>query len=177
MVHQLGSTYIYTAYLQPFLKKNEADLDAGIIAAQQSTLTFLQTRLSSLWDFFWSLINKTPASGQPPAPGAPPQAGAGAGLSLESAMGLWRSYGPSVLGALQPGTRAASNAPAPSTPGARPAAAASSSSIQVPTAERRGPLTPESEPLPNPYGISPSATPGISTPSSNTPSFPEPQFH
>jgi len=172
-----GSTFIYNTYLQPFLKKNEHDLDAAIVAAQQSSLTFIQSRLSGLWEFLWSLINKSTASA---APGVNPQPGSSPGISLENVMGLWRTYGSSVLGALQPGARAAPNVAETSKNSAMASStAAASSSVHVSNAERRNPnsFTPESEPLPNPYDKSPSVTPANSVPSSAAPSFPEPQFH
>ncbi|KAF9479713.1 hypothetical protein BDN70DRAFT_786350, partial [Pholiota conissans] len=44
-----GSTYVYTTYLQPFLSRNEADLDAGIIAMQRNVVIFIQGKLSTVW--------------------------------------------------------------------------------------------------------------------------------
>ncbi|KJA25865.1 hypothetical protein HYPSUDRAFT_160465, partial [Hypholoma sublateritium FD-334 SS-4] len=49
-----GSTYVYTTYLQPFFARNEADLDAGIIAIQRNVVTFIQGKLSGIWDLFWT---------------------------------------------------------------------------------------------------------------------------
>ncbi|KAF8203188.1 TB2/DP1, HVA22 family-domain-containing protein [Pholiota molesta] len=51
-----GSTYVYTTYLQPFLSRNEADLDAGIIAIQGNVVTFVQGKLVTIWDFFWTKV-------------------------------------------------------------------------------------------------------------------------
>ncbi|KII93764.1 hypothetical protein PLICRDRAFT_58830, partial [Plicaturopsis crispa FD-325 SS-3] len=93
-----GSTFVYKSYLQPFFTKNEAELDAGIVSAQKNTVTFVQTRLSALFDIVLSLLSKQPAAGQQPAGSAGQPAGPT--LSLENAMGLWRTYGPSVMGAI-----------------------------------------------------------------------------
>lgn len=142
-----GSTFIYQSYLQPFFSKNETELDAGIQSFQNNIFVFVQTRLSGLFDIIWSLLNKTPASRQDGASGAGAQpggpAGGAPGLSLESAMGLWKAYGPAVLGGLSRSGAAS----APATPGAQaasspptPQPAASSTSLQpnaAPNAERR----------------------------------------
>jgi len=92
-----GSTYIYNSYLRPFFAKNEADFDAGIVSVQQNTFSFIQGRLTSLWEVIWSLLNKTPASAQPPS-----STGQASGLSVESIVGLWNTYAPSVMSVLQP---------------------------------------------------------------------------
>ncbi|KAF9502495.1 hypothetical protein BDN71DRAFT_1479188 [Pleurotus eryngii] len=124
-----GSTYIYNVYLQPFFIKNEADLDAGIVSAQRNALGFVQTRLNTVWEFILSLLNKSPASA--PVNGVPgQQQQAQRPAALDSVMGLWKTYGPAVMGAIQGSKTAAST----------PSATASSSSIQ----------TPSEAPLPNP---------------------------
>lgn len=105
-----GSTYIYNSYIQPFFVKNETDLDAGIVSAQQNTLSFVQSRLNSLWEVIWSLLNKTPASGQRPASGL---SGPASSLSLESVMGLWDAYAPSVMSMLQPSVHPTAHAATP----------------------------------------------------------------
>ncbi|KAI0361401.1 hypothetical protein OH77DRAFT_1417659 [Trametes cingulata] len=150
-----GSTWVYTTYLQPFLLKNQADIDASISAAQTNALTFIQSRLQVFWQTFWDLATKASANpNQPRAPGAgaAPQPSAGAGGSganpIDVARSLWASYGSSLLGAVQqaakpatgaqPAASAASVAPAPPSPNpSRPPATAtpydvgSSSSVQV----------------------------------------------
>jgi len=44
-----GSTYVYTAYLQPVFSRNEHHLDAGLVAIQRNALTFIQEKLAALW--------------------------------------------------------------------------------------------------------------------------------
>lgn len=148
--------------MQPFFSKNETDLDAGIASFQNNVFAFVQSRLSSLWDIIWSLLNKTPAARQPGSPGTgEEQLGGPGGFSVDSALGLWRAYGPTVLGGLSRG----STQPA-SSPGPQPTA--SSTSLQpngAPNAERR------------PSNPSINSTP-VGTPnaySNAAPPFPEPQ--
>ncbi|KAF9056541.1 TB2/DP1, HVA22 family-domain-containing protein [Panaeolus papilionaceus] len=59
-----GSTWVYETYLQPFFAKNEAELDAGIVAIQRNILTFIQAKLTALWNFIWSFADKSRPQGQ-----------------------------------------------------------------------------------------------------------------
>lgn len=129
-----GSTFVYDTYLKPFFVKNHNSIDSGIISIQGSIITFIHTRLYAVWELLWSVINKTPPPGQPPAAAPPPAAG----FSVESAMGLWHTYGPSLLSAIQTGNARA----APATPPVTPSASASSTSTDnLPGigVEQRGP--------------------------------------
>ncbi|OJA16141.1 hypothetical protein AZE42_00052, partial [Rhizopogon vesiculosus] len=96
-----GSTYIYKAYLEPFCAKNESELDSSIASAQTNILAFLQSRISMLIDFLWSILNKTPITMRPQAAseGQSGQQPYGT-YSLESMKGLWTAYGPAVFGGL-----------------------------------------------------------------------------
>ncbi|KIM88544.1 hypothetical protein PILCRDRAFT_813488 [Piloderma croceum F 1598] len=148
-----GSTFIYQNYLQPFFSKNETELDAGISSFQNHIWVFVQTRLSGLIDIIWSLVNKTPASRQPAAPGTSQQpSSATGGFTMDSALGLWKTYGPAVLGGISHSSGNASSTSAP-----QPNA--------FPNAER----------MPSDSYISsiPAGTPNSH--SSAAPSFPEPQ--
>jgi receptor expression-enhancing protein 1/2/3/4 len=112
-----GSTFIYQNYFQPFFSKNETELDAGINSFQNNIFVFVQTRISSLIDIVWSLVNKTPASGQP-ATGTSQQPGgtAAGGFTMDSALSLWKAYGPAVMGGLsRPPVQPASSPSASST--------------------------------------------------------------
>lgn len=87
-----GSTYIYNAYLQPFFLRNEANLDAGIVAMQKSILSFVQEKVTALWDGIWALLTNRRLSQQPSTSSSPnPQ------LSF-LASNAWRS----ALKAFQP---------------------------------------------------------------------------
>ncbi|KAH9944210.1 TB2/DP1, HVA22 family-domain-containing protein [Epithele typhae] len=138
-----GSTWVFTTYFQPFLEKNQADIDANIAAVQSNTLAFLQSRLQVFWQTFWDLATK--ANGQARVPGAPgattpgaAPAGAGAapnpGQYIEVAKSLWTSYGSSLIGAAQQAVKPASNAHASAAgarPGPSPYDVGSSSSVQT----------------------------------------------
>ncbi|KAH9898197.1 TB2/DP1, HVA22 family-domain-containing protein [Cubamyces lactineus] len=140
-----GSTWVYTTYLQPFLLKNQADIDASIAAAQTNALAFVQSRLQVFWQTFWDLATRASANQAPGAPGTPAsQQPSAAGASpVDVARSLWASYGSSLLGAFQqaarpatgaqPGAASAASAPAPaqSKPAASPYDVGSSSSVQV----------------------------------------------
>jgi len=96
-----GSTYIYKAYLEPFCAKNESELDSGIASAQTNILAFLQSRISMLIDFLWSVLNKTPITMRPQAASEGQSGQQPYGIySLESMKGLWTAYGPAVFGGL-----------------------------------------------------------------------------
>jgi receptor expression-enhancing protein 1/2/3/4 len=117
-----GSTYVYTTYLQPFFSKNESALDADIITIQRNAIAFTKARLLWIWEFVNGMLNKLPASGQSPASG---QASSSAAPPLEAIMGLWRTYSPSIISALQPSPPPQTSAPTP--PPVVPASASTTS--------------------------------------------------
>jgi receptor expression-enhancing protein 1/2/3/4 len=126
-------------YLQPFFSQNEVDLDAGIVNIQAKTLVFAQDRLAALWKIVSAAINKNAAAGQSTSatPGQTPPA-PGAGLSLDSAMGLFRTFGPSLMSALQPAAAPAAQSATPGpAPTPSPAPSASTTSFESPAAEHR----------------------------------------
>ncbi|KAI0756802.1 TB2/DP1, HVA22 family-domain-containing protein [Daedaleopsis nitida] len=135
-----GSSWVYMTYLQPFLVKNQADIDAGIAAAQSNVLAFIQSRVQVFWQTFWDLATKASANqnGAPGAPGAPaPGAGPQQPANyVDTARSLWAAYGSSAIGAFQQAAKPASGAQ-PAAAASRPAAAptpydmGSSSSVQV----------------------------------------------
>jgi len=141
-----GSTYIYVTYLQPFFVKNEADLDADILSIHQKTLAFAQTQLAALWQFVVGVLTKNTSAGQQASATPGPAPTPGASLSLESAMGLFRTYGPSFINALQPAAAAAAPATAPTTPSPAPSAASSSFAFGTATPEHRTPGVEEAPP-------------------------------
>ncbi|KXN85679.1 HVA22-like protein h [Leucoagaricus sp. SymC.cos] len=102
LILRQGSTYIYAAYLQPFFVQNEADLDEGIVQAQKSFLTFIQSRLTALWEFILNAASKRQTSATSTAVGSTNTSASANGnaSALQSAFGLWQAYGTSVLNAL-----------------------------------------------------------------------------
>jgi hypothetical protein len=95
-----GSTYVYKAYVEPYLVQNESDIDASIASAHNETLRFVQTRLSALWDILYSLLSKTPMatskhSGSPSI-GTTPNGShpiLGQGTLFQSVQDLWGAIG------------------------------------------------------------------------------------
>ncbi|KAI0673339.1 TB2/DP1, HVA22 family-domain-containing protein [Trametes maxima] len=127
-----GSTWVYQTYLQPFLLKNQADIDASIAAAQTNVLTFVQSRLQVFWQTFWDLATKASANAnQAGTPGAASAQPAG-GNPVELARSLWSSYGSSLIGAFQQAAKPATGVqPAGARPAVSPYDVGSSSSVQV----------------------------------------------
>jgi len=129
-----GSTYIYQMYLQPFFQKNEVELDADILSINAKTFAFIQSRLAALWQIVWGAINKNAAARQQATPNQAPPAAPGAGLNVDSAMNMLRTFGPSLMSAFQP---AAASAAPPASPRPSPIPSAASSSVNTPAAEYR----------------------------------------
>ncbi|KIJ21914.1 hypothetical protein PAXINDRAFT_165251 [Paxillus involutus ATCC 200175] len=96
-----GSTYIYKGYFEPFCAKNEADLDAGITAAQSNTIAFCRARISTLIDILWSLLNKAPITKQSFTVGEGERSGV-PGVGLDQLKNIWSAYRPAVLAAFAP---------------------------------------------------------------------------
>jgi receptor expression-enhancing protein 1/2/3/4 len=111
-LHFQGSTYIYQTYLHPFLAKNEASLDAAIVAMQSNALAFIQAKLTDLFNY---IARSAGAAGQQNAAGAPPGSAPNPAAWQSTAASLWNTYGASVINSLNPGAAAAA---APGTPNA-----------------------------------------------------------
>jgi len=91
-----GSTWIFVNVINPYLISKEAEIDAGIVAAQANILTFLQTRITALTQVLWDAATNASAAGAPgSAAGAAPD-------PLSIAKGLWSTYGPALAAAFQP---------------------------------------------------------------------------
>ncbi|KAJ7071191.1 hypothetical protein C8F01DRAFT_975052 [Mycena amicta] len=134
-----GSTYVFDTWLAPWLSQHETALDADILAIQGNVLSFVRARLASLWQFVSAALNKSAVAGQQ-APGSTQTPASG--INLESAMGLFRTFGPALMTAFQPA--------APATP-----PTASSTSIQVPNAAQRAPVPADvAPPFPEPQHVS-----------------------
>lgn len=94
---------MYTTYLHPLLSKNEADIDAAIIAAQTNALAFVQSQVKKITDTLWSLMTGTPVTGQQGtgAPAGSEQPSGQAQDPFAFAKNMWNMYGPSMVGSLQ----------------------------------------------------------------------------
>ncbi|KAF9652002.1 hypothetical protein BDM02DRAFT_3089908, partial [Thelephora ganbajun] len=154
-----GSTWIYQSYLEPFFRQNEQDLDRGILSAQSTVLTFVQSKFQAVWEAL---------SGGQQRPGIPSshqsyQGQPGfASSPYDTARQLFNTYAPGVFGSLV--NRAYGTAPAnpnPNTgPSPRPSVSSSSTSFgsgSTPPYQRTPGHTPRSE--------------------GDVPSFPQPRFH
>lgn len=99
---------------------------------QDNIFKFVQSRLAGFIDIIWSILNKTPALRQPGPAGAGQQEQTSAGgFSMDSAMNLWKAYGPAVMAGL-------SRPAGPGQPAAQPGASSASFQPNVtPTADRR----------------------------------------
>ncbi|OCH94695.1 hypothetical protein OBBRIDRAFT_831527 [Obba rivulosa] len=161
-----GSTWIYDTYLHPYFEKNKANIDAGIVAAQTNVLTFLQTRLTALWQLLWDLATKgvPPAQGQ--AQGSAANGGRGAAPNpLDIAKGLWSAHGQSFMGAFQQPSQQIQRRPSPSPASSSSSFGVSSSSDVHARSTPPRLVDTEDESLPP------------SSHSTIPPAFPEPQFH
>jgi receptor expression-enhancing protein 1/2/3/4 len=95
-----GSTYVYKAYLEPFLIQNESDIDATIASARDETVHFIHSRISLLWDLLYSLLSKTPVTSKK-SPEATPMNGSPILIQkvFQSAQGLWDGISPAAASA------------------------------------------------------------------------------
>lgn len=127
-----GSTFVYTTYLQPFFAQNESQIDQGIVSIQAGVINFLKSKLLMIWELLWSVINKAPAPGQTPSSGSTQPASA---PTLQSVIGLFQSYAPAIVNALQP--------PAPKNPSTAATTPSSGYSTSVSTPMSDAPSFPE----------------------------------
>jgi receptor expression-enhancing protein 1/2/3/4 len=173
-----GSTWLYQSYIEPFFRANEQELDQGILSAQSTAITFVQTKFQAVWEAISGATDKNPTNGRPgagaqgpqrPGVSSPHQSYQGqpgtAPGPYDTARQLFNTYAPDVLGSLV--NRAYGTAPAdpnpntrsPARPSPRPNASSSSTSLgngSTPPYQRTS-ATPRSD--------------------SDAPSFPQPRFH
>jgi hypothetical protein len=137
-----GSTWVYQSYVEPYFRKNEANIDKAIADAQTQTVTFMQSRLAIIWETVIGLLNngagrQQPQSGTPGAPGGsgqPASGGASNGPAtpaapwIAAAQGLWSAYGPAVMGAINRGGQASAASTAQAASGQRPPSDSSTAS-------------------------------------------------
>ncbi|KZT02422.1 uncharacterized protein LAESUDRAFT_407438 [Laetiporus sulphureus 93-53] len=84
-----GSTWVYTAFMHPFFTVKEADIDAGIDAAQSNLLTYSQERLTALVQYGLKLAGQARAEKE--------QSGVASSSALDMAKGLLSAFNPSVI--------------------------------------------------------------------------------
>ncbi|TFL06390.1 TB2/DP1, HVA22 family-domain-containing protein [Pterulicium gracile] len=172
-----GSTYIYQTYLRPFFSQNEVELDRGIGSIQKSTVTFLQARLSQLFEIVMRLINNKNGAAQPQHTQSGQQAQND--NPLGAALGMFKAYNTHFGSGAQ--DRAAPVAPntqaynGVATSGVQSRAAPVSPNLQ----SRKSGVSPIPSPLPTPNEpigapMYPATRGGMHPPV--IPSFPEPEY-
>lgn len=116
-----GAIYLYDFYLQPFFSRNETEIDAHIASARANILTFLQARLSGLFQAVTQGLSQaqTQAAQNAEARGKPPPQPV-IGVPAQLAQNIWSTVGGIVAGSIA----RANSQPAPEpAPAAAPAPA------------------------------------------------------
>jgi len=161
-----GSTWVYQSYLEPFFRQNEQDLDQGILSAQSTVFTFVQSKFQAVWEALWGAINRNPPKGlgaqgqQRPGVPSPNQSYQGqqpgvAPSPYDTARQLFNSYAPGVFGSFV--NRAYGTAPANPNTRPSPSPRDSFSGGDTPPLQRTPSHTPRGE--------------------GDVPNFPQPRFH
>ncbi|KAH7882992.1 TB2/DP1, HVA22 family-domain-containing protein [Phlebopus sp. FC_14] len=103
-----GSSYLYINHLQPFFHSHESQIDATLASFKARIYSFIQERFRAIWEQLVGALGQQQQS-QREAPfmpsgvgvathtGAPPTLGDPASGPAQLVMGLWRSYGPSIM--------------------------------------------------------------------------------
>jgi len=95
-----GSTYLYKAYLQPFLTSNTEAIDRAIVSAHTNAIDFVQSSVQAAWAFILGRLGKVQAEAQQNQGAAPGQQGNPAQNGpLQGMAGLFSQYGPAILAA------------------------------------------------------------------------------
>ncbi|TFK52993.1 hypothetical protein OE88DRAFT_1327611 [Heliocybe sulcata] len=95
-----GSSYLYLYYIKPFFAEHETQIDAGLASLKTRVLAFAQEKLRAIWSHIAaSTINQGDAPAERPDVNAavPPTLNDPVSGPVQTAMGFWRSYGPSIL--------------------------------------------------------------------------------
>lgn len=97
-----GSSYLYVNHLQPFFHNHESQIDATLASFKSRIFAFIQVRLRTCWDALATAMGQqqqtyfAPAGGVADT-GVPPTLADPASGPAKLALGLWRSYGPSIV--------------------------------------------------------------------------------
>lgn len=113
-----GATYIYRTHLAPFLTQYEPTIDAYLSQYKRKLYEYLQAQFRILWKHISALIaehtginlNNVDPQASPNTEAAQGLAGSntaggaadGLGHGARVALGLWRTWGPTVVNALKP---------------------------------------------------------------------------
>ncbi|KAL4072188.1 TB2/DP1, HVA22 family-domain-containing protein [Scleroderma yunnanense] len=98
-----GSSYLYINHLQPFFHAHESEIDAALASFKARLYTFVQERFRAVWEQLAAALGQ-PTQAQSSgglsaaaSTGAPPTLADPASGPAQLVLGLWRSYGPSIL--------------------------------------------------------------------------------
>ncbi|KAG1818821.1 TB2/DP1, HVA22 family-domain-containing protein [Suillus variegatus] len=97
-----GSSYLYINHLEPFFQAHESQIDATLASFKIRIYAFIQQRFRILWDALAAAIGQQQQAQFAPAggvtdTGVPPTLADPASGPARLAMGLWHSYGPTIL--------------------------------------------------------------------------------
>ncbi|KAI6112365.1 TB2/DP1, HVA22 family-domain-containing protein [Pisolithus thermaeus] len=98
-----GSSYLYINHLQPFFHSHEAEIDATLASFKARLYAFVQERFRAIWEQVSGALGQTSQSqssgGLSAAThtGAPPTLADPASGPAQLVVGLWHSYGPSII--------------------------------------------------------------------------------
>lgn len=128
-----GSTWVFQTYIHPFFSQNETEIDASLVAAQANLLAFVQSSLNKVWERALGAAGAQGATGQASSgPSTPDQSHKADPLAF--AKGLWNTYGPTVVGAMQSQSNGS----------------ASGASVHTPAQEAQRRLSPQPQTSPSP---------------------------
>lgn len=97
-----GSSYLYINHLEPFFHTHESQIDATLASFKIRIYAFIQQKFRILWDALAASIGQqqqahfSPAGGVTDT-GVPPTLADPASGPARLAMGLWHSYGPTIV--------------------------------------------------------------------------------
>lgn len=96
-----GSSYLYINHLQPFFHAYESEIDATLASFKARIYVFVQERSRAVWEQLAAALGQpTQSSGGLAAAantGTAPTLADPASGPAQLVVGLWRSYGPSIL--------------------------------------------------------------------------------
>lgn len=97
-----GSSYLYINHLEPFFHTHESQIDATLASFKTRIYAFFQQRFRILWDALAAAIGQQQQAHFAPAggvtdTGVPPTLADPASGPARLAMGLWHSYGPTIV--------------------------------------------------------------------------------
>ncbi|KAK7018664.1 hypothetical protein VNI00_018350 [Paramarasmius palmivorus] len=91
-----GSTYIYLAHLAPFLHDHEDEIDRSMGKVKVLVWEYVQGKFRAVWEALLASMGQQPVA-QAAQAAPPPTMNDPASGPTQMALGLWRTYGPSII--------------------------------------------------------------------------------